>query len=224
MGDPQVYALMCTVKPERAQAASKAWAAQGYRMVIFQDAGTSPFTDHPTLSGPYPGVWKATNLLSQFALQLGADICVFVGDDMTPDPTKNAVQIGREYLGRYPTGLGVMQPCGDPQGRDETGKSAAARICGSAWFGREWVKRAYQGNGPTDGRYWHFYGDESLARVAEKLGLLWWRPDLTQYHLHWSWGHTKREDYHAKNQTRWLADQQIFRQSETAGFPEGALL
>jgi hypothetical protein len=224
MRDPQVYVVMCTVKPDRAQAASKVWNDAGYKMVVFQDAGTTAFTNNPTLTGPYNGVWKATNLLSRFALQLGADICVFAGDDMTPDPTKTAEQIGREYLERYPTGIGVMQPCADPQGKDETGKPAAARIAGSAWYGKEWIQRAYKGDGPTDGRYWHFYGDESLSRVAEKQNLMWWRPDLIQHHAHWSWGWTPRQDYHAKNQNHWLADQQVFRQSESAGFPEGALL
>jgi len=224
MGDARVCVVMATVKPDRAQAASKAWHDAGYRMVVVQDEGTTPFTNNPTLIGPYQGVWKATNAMSLFALELGADICVFAGDDMTPDPSKTAAEIGAEYLQKFPTGLGVMQPCGDPQGKDGAGKPAAARIAGSAWFGKEWIKRAYRGLGPTDGRYWHFYGDESLARVAEKLGLMWWRPDLTQMHLHWSWGHTKREDYHAKNQKHWLDDQTLFRESEAKGFPEGELL
>lgn len=232
-----VYAL-CPVKlPERAKAVAQKWKDMGYRMVFFQDYGTKPFTEELTICGAYNGYWRAMNsladkLVAQTAITHRPDAVVFMGDDMEPDPTKTAEAICREYLKRFPTGLGVMQPCGDQQGMDvdpnhpELGRiPAAARICGSAWFGREWIQRSYNGRGPTDDRYYHFYADESLKQVAEKLGVLWMRDDLTQMHKHWSWGHTERQDYHKQtSSTWWEIDKAIYMASKAAGFPEGRLL
>ena len=153
------------------------------------------------IQGPYPGVWKAWNALAHTALKLGADVCVLAGDDMDPDPSKYADEIALQYLVRFPDGDGVMQPCGDPQGN-----GAAQRICGSPWVGRKWI----QERGPVCDLYTAFYADEELKLVAEKAGKLWMRPDLTQYHRHWSWGHQPRQDYHERNQESWVADKELF--------------
>jgi len=224
MGDPKVTVLMPVARADRAQAAVKTWTAAGYDMVLYQDSGTTPFTNQPTLTGPYQGVWHATNLLARFALSLGADVCVFAGDDMEPDPTNSPVSIAREYLERFPDGLGLMQPCGDPQGVDGSGRPASARICGSPWFGAGWILRAYRGLGPTLGLYYHFYADEELHDVAATLNLLVMRPDLTQYHKHWSWGHTQREAYHEKANTHFQSDQRLFFERQKNGFPGSELL
>ena len=58
-----------------------------------------------------------------------------------------------------------------------------------------------------------------MAQYAERLGVMWWRPDLQQFHRHWSWGHNKKQDYHEKNQAHWNADQETFRGRKEAGFP-----
>lgn len=224
MGDPKVFVLMPVARADRAKAAVKTWTAAGYDMVLYQDSGTTPFTQQPTLTGPYSGVWNATNLLARFALSLGADICVFAGDDMEPDPKKSPAEIGREYLEKFPTGLGLMQPCGDPQGVDGSGRPAAARICGSPWFGVEWIQRAYRGRGPTLGLYYHFYADEELYELAYSKNLLWLRPEITQQHLHWSWGHTQRQPYHERANTHFQADQQLFFKRQREGFPGGEFL
>lgn len=224
-----VYVL-CPVKlPDRARAVAKAWMARGYKMIFFQDHRTDPFTEEVTISGHYNGYWRAMNELARFAATLEGkfrmDACVFIGDDIEPDPSKTASEICKEYLGRFPFGQGVMQPSGDMQGVDETGLPAAGRICGSAWFGRHWIEHSYNGRGPSDDRYFHYYADESLARVAEKLGLMWWRPDLVQFHRHWSWGHTTRQEYHREtSDTWWNIDKAIFTASLAAGFPEGKLV
>lgn len=214
-----VYVLMPVAKQERAVAAAQRWKAKGYKMLFFQDAGTAPYTTEPTLVDEYKGVWEACNRLARIAAQYGSDVCVFAGDDMDPDPKHTAEEIALEYLERFPDGYGVMQPCGDPQAVDETGRPAAARICGSAWFGQGWIKRAYQGHGPTNAQYWHFYADEELALVAESLGVLWWRPDLTQFHHHWSFGWTPIQEYHKRNQTFWEKDQALFFARKANGFP-----
>ena len=107
--------------------------------------------------------------------------------------------------------LGVMQPTGDRWGEDRNshayrphltrgccvqcgmfedapGHLVGAyidRVCGSAWIGREFATRMYHGNGPLWPEYTHMFVDEELQLVAQKMGVLWQRPDLTQYHDHW---------------------------------------
>lgn len=217
-----VRVLMPVVKQDRAQKAEAAWSAHGYKMLFYQDPGTTPFGLHPdskSVIAPYRGVWHATNDLAREALKIGAEACLFAGDDMTPDPKHDANEIAEQYFSRFHDGFGLMQPCGDPQGTDSSGKSAAARICGSPWFGRGWIERSYGGHGPTLGDYYHFYGDEELAVIGEKLGVMWWRPDLTQFHYHWSFGHTQHEAYHGKAQKHWEADQALFFQRKAQNFP-----
>ena len=221
-----VYVLCPTKLKERAQAVAKLWMARGYKMLFFQDAGTDPFTEEATLSAPYSGYWNAMNRLAGLALSFDGkfkmDACVFIGDDIEPDQHKTAGEICKEYLDRFPDGFGVMQPCGDPQGDLIDGKHNAARICGSAWFGRGWIERAYSGRGPSWDGYFHFYADEELPIVAEKLGVMWWRPDLTQFHKHWSWGHTPRQDYHVQASSKWWPiDQATYNLRKSHGFPFG---
>ncbi len=59
------------------------------------------------------------------------------------------------------------------------------RICGSAWLGREFCKRANQGRGPLHPDFYHMHVDECLYEYAKMLGILWQRRDLTHFHNHW---------------------------------------
>ena len=213
---------MPTANPLRAQEAAVKWHAKGYSVAFFldqedkQEYGPREFTYH----GKYGGVWDATNKLACTAVgSFRYSVCVFAGDDMDPEPNYVASEIEAQYRERFPDGYGVMQPCGDPQGRDASGKSAAARICGSAWFGKAWIEQAYEGKGPTNATYWHFYADEELARVAEQQGVMWWRPDLTQYHRHWSFGHSRITPYQERNQKHWEMDRSIFMERLKLEFP-----
>jgi hypothetical protein len=199
------------------------WKSKGYKLGLFVDIGSDWVCDL-LIRADYPGVWNAWNALAKAAVSCGADVCVLAGDDMEPDPNHTAQEIAKAYLDRFSMGEGIMQPCGDPQGIDDSGRPAAARICGSPWMGREWIKRAYQGNGPVDGRYNAFYADESLWHVAGNAQKLWMEPSLSQFHRHWSWGHLQRQPYHERNQKRWAEDKRLFEQSLAAGFPEGAWL
>jgi hypothetical protein len=88
-----------------------------------------------------------------------------------------------------PKGLGFVSPsvevlCSDCKG---SGRSALIdRICGSPWIGRNFALRMYQGAGALYNGYFHMFADEELKCVAESMGVLWQRPDLTQVHQHWS--------------------------------------
>jgi len=166
----------------------------------------------------YPGVWKAWNILAKAAVGLGAQVCVLVGDDMDPDPSKTGAAILDEYVKHFPILDGVMQPCGDLQGADANGVPAAARICGSPWVGADWIRNAYLGCGPVNDNYNAFYADEELLHYATRRGKLWMRPDLTQYHAHWSWGHLPLQDYHQRNQLKWQQDKDLFEKRKAGGF------
>ncbi len=132
--------------------------------------------------------------------------------------------------------FGVMQPVGDrwgdtPASRKQYGENRGAyidRIAGSPWFGREWVKRAYGGNGPMFAGYRHMYADEELLEVATKLGVYWPRRDLIQLHQHW--GRRPGDEFatmadcpdflHQVNTPQhWHESQKIFVERKAAGWP-----
>jgi hypothetical protein len=199
------------------------WCGQGYRIAALTNGTTiSPDFDHLlTLhmhTEWYPGVWKSWNLLARAAFGMGADVVVLAGDDMDPDPRKTAREIADEYFARFRLGEGVMQPCGDPQGDLIDGQRNAGRICGSPWIGPKWIELSY-GYGAVCEDYYAFYADEELKILSEKMGLLWLRQDLMQYHRHWSWGHLPKQDYHERNQLQWNADQRMFLHRKGLGFP-----
>lgn len=213
--------LMPCARQDRAKAAFNRWAAMGYDVFFYQDQGTTEFVAEAaaTVIGEWRGVWHATNVLAHNAYHKGYEVMLFAGDDMDPDPAHKGGQIAKEYIDQFPDGFGVMQPIGDMQGKDRAGKQAAARICGSPWFGRAWVEHAYNGNGPTNARYGHFFADEELYHYAIKYHALWQRPDLIQDHHHWSFGRMKRQAYHDVAQKNWNRDKALFKARMGYGFP-----
>jgi hypothetical protein len=129
-----------------------------------------------------------------------------------------------------------MQPSGDrwgdtPAARKQYGEHRGAyldRIAGSPWMGREWVKRAYQGNGPMFAGYRHMYADEELKEVAEKLGVYWARRDIIQLHQHW--GRKPGDEFAdiadcpdflrpVNTPQHWHESQRLFVERKAAGWP-----
>jgi hypothetical protein len=108
---------------------------------------------------------------------------------------------------------------------DAAGVPAAARICGSPTFGREWITRSYEGAGPLWSGYHSFYGDEDLKEVAQSLGLLHMAPQYTFLHQHWSWGHMPRQLYQQRNSDQhWESDAALFSHRKAAQFPQSKML
>jgi len=200
----------------RAGACLHKWRRRGFRTAVMIDPGT--VVDHTNLADrvicvdPYPGYWQASVMLCRDVLDT-ADIVVCGGDDIYPDPDANPQRIAAEFYERFPDGFGVMQPTGDDlDGTD--------RICGSPWFGKAWIEEAYDRNGPFWPGYEAFFGDEDLFNVAKMLGVLWQRPDLTQFHDHWIRpGGPKKTDYQIRNDRFWEYDQKLFNERKAAGFP-----
>lgn len=197
----------------RASVCLAKWKSRGYKTAVLVDGNTRApaCVDHYIDVTNYPGYWVASNALCM-ALQ-SADIVVCGGDDVYPDPGANPQSVADQFFKRFPDGFGVMQPTGDDlDGTD--------RICGSPWFGKGWLREGYGGRGPFWPEYMAFYGDEDLFNVAKKLGVLWQRPDLTQYHDHWiRTGGPEKTPYQIKNDRYWEADKAIFQRRKATGFP-----
>ncbi len=232
--------------PEQARPVLEAWRDMGYKIALCVDSAddVAPGYVNLMISSPdgYRGYARSTNaLIAMVVEKRDARWCVIGGDDVFPDPTKRADEIAREcqeefwYRATQATHhdpsevddsegtFGVMQPTGDPWA-DGMGR-IIERIAGSAWIGREFALRAYGGNGPLWPEYRHMFPDEELQCVAQKLGVFWQRPDLTQRHKHWARkvGATK-EDMpeflaEANSAAHWAKYKAIFQERKAAGFP-----
>lgn len=227
-----------TANPERAIATLKKWRSAGYKTAVLIDEPTIPSTTEA--QGPllkalgddivnqivvmprYEGYYRSVQIIREAIREkLGdlPDILVCGGDDMDPDPNRHPQEIAEECFARYPDGYFVMQPVGDDlKGTD--------KICGSPWFGKEWLRRAYGGNGPFSTRYFQYYGDEELRNVAEAQQVLWQRKDLVQYHHHYiRQDGPKKTDYQAKNENLYFKkDGEVFKSRKERGFPDASAL
>jgi hypothetical protein len=211
----QIWYAIPSANPPRAEACLAKWKAQGYLTAVLLDEGSPPVagTDLTVYVGSYRGYYVSARQLCD-AIGSSAEIVVTGGDDMDPDPRHTAEEIGREFVGRFPDGFGVMQPIGDDlDGTD--------RICGSPWFGRGWIDRSYGGKGPFCQEYTQFYGDEELLQVTRKLGVLWQQKALVQRHDHWIRpGGPEKTDYQRRNESRWWAvDAAVHGRRQAAGWP-----
>lgn len=208
-----------------------AWKKMGYKIAILTDeytvsqhkikprtldiCGLIDFSHHVE---KYEGWPKSANLLCSLLPQ--ADIVITGGADMTPDPKKDAQTIAQEFLDHFgPDLFGIMQPTGDRWMEDTKGFAASERICGSPWIGKGVIQRLNQGNGPLWSEYYHFYADEEMKVVAETLGILWQRRDLTHFHDHWQRNHAVRPEYLTRAKMQWKHDKNIFRKRQRAKFP-----
>jgi hypothetical protein len=215
-----VWVAFPSADPVRCEVAVKKWRSRGYLTAVYSDLGREGFHFADLdMHGVYRGYWASCNALARECVSVGADIVVYAADDIDPEAKRDAGELGDDFERHFSGWFGVMQPCGDLQGIDSSGLPAAARICGSPWLGKEWIRRAYGGKWPTNEQYFHFYGDEELKSVAEMSKCLWMRPDVTQLHHHWSWGHRPKAAYQIKNEPYWDLDAKLFKERKASGFP-----
>jgi nucleoside-diphosphate-sugar epimerase len=208
-----VWYAIPTCNVPRATKTLRLWKEQGYKICVLIDGDTDAedfpdgLCDAIVHARKYRGYYQSAHdmLKAIVAVEGGyPDVMVCGGDDMDPDPKHKAAEIAEQCYEKFPTGLFVMQPVGDDLGGTD-------QICGSPWFGREWLKRGYQGYGPFCTQYFQFFGDEELKEVASELGVLWQRRDLVQKHHHWLRPDVAKEDYQARNETRyWTKDEATF--------------
>ncbi len=191
-----------------------AWRQMGYHTAVLADrvwARDDVWADVMLYCRQYNGYPAAVRELCK---EIGdrADIIITGGDDVYPDPTMTAAEIAAQFHEHFPDGFGVMQPIGD----DYPGTD---RICGSPWMGRRFCDTINGGGGPFWHEYTHFFCDEEMFEVARKLGCLWQRKDLTQYHDHWSRNGGEQQPYHLKHQKQWDTASHLFHKRKLAGFP-----
>jgi len=195
------------------------WKHQGYRIALMLDEGAPvPFDDADYV---YTGTFRSwaieNNALCRYIYISDPEMTAVVtgGDDIYPAADKTADELESEFLDHFPLTFGIMQPVGD--GFCGNGQAAV-----SPWMGREWIRRGYGGNGPLFEGYGHFCPDTELCAVARKLNIYWDRPDVSQYHAHWTrlpqderkpWAHLG----HAQDFR--IHDRDLFQSRKAAGFP-----
>lgn len=212
------------IEKDKTNSISK-WKEKGYNTAVYLDPGFQPYADF-SIVGVYEGYAKAVNILCHEILQIDkeANIVVTGGDDVYPDENHSPKDLETEFLEHFHGTLGVMQPTGDRWMIDAQGKCSAERVCYSPWMGREFIERINGGTGPIWHEYFHFYEDEELHEVATKLGILWHRPDLSQYHDHWLRRKEKQPAYLSNARYGWDAAKKLFDSRKASGFPGHQLL
>ena len=220
MSELRIWYAIPSASQERCVNAFEKWKGMGYKTAVFLDPGAAgvpaDFTMRATEYHPYFGYYEAVNRLTA-ALADEADIIVSGGDDMFPDPDKNAQQLGQEFVEHFKGTLGVMQPTGDNL------HANVHTICGSPWMGVDYIRRGYKGVGPMPPYYKHFYGDEEMMDVCNRLGIMWIRPDVVQYHEHWSRPGVVQLAYQTRNNQYWDVDQKLFFTRRRQGYPDHEL-
>lgn len=205
------------------EAAAALWRERGYRLALWRDTGDEPVTCDMLLTGPYPGYARAVNALCAEVIARNPDAQWLVtgGDDIHPDLGRFADEIGIECTAHFGGTFGVMQPTGDRWGENQMGSAYIDRICGSPFMGREWCQRMYGGRGPLFEGYAHMFVDEELQCVAERLGVLWQRRDLTHLHHHWMRESRQMPAFLAESNSprHWQDSQALFARRKAAGFP-----
>jgi glycosyltransferase involved in cell wall biosynthesis len=206
-----IWVLFPSCNLVRAKRCANLWQTKGYKVGVFLDKGASIKADL-VVTGEYKGYYNAINHLCS-VIPSKPDIVVAIGDDMEPDKQKPQ-EIAKLFYEKFPDGFGVMQPMGDELQKDK-------KLAGSPWIGRGWIERAYGGGGPCPDYYTHFYGDQELWEVADKMGVLWANESLTHYHHHWArkGGPTKTDYQEEHSKTHWEKDNATFIHRQAAGFP-----
>lgn len=228
-----VYFVVPSARPvAECKPVFEAWRDMGYYTLIQRDHGAECgelWDVAEIIQRPYRGYVESVNALAKAALASdpGCDWIVTGGDDTYPDPNKRAEEIAAECSEHFRGSFGIMQPTGDPWA-DSQGR-IIERLAGSAWMGREWCRRAYQGRGPQCPEYHTYFADIELQCVAQRLGVFWQRHDLT--HMHQNWARPKSEGDHPTRQRipEFLAEvnspeywgrwKPIFDRRQREGFP-----
>lgn len=197
------------------------WRLAGYKIAVFRDEGMKPLpVADINVFGAYAGYPAAVNELVRKIFKVDdPDWIVTGGDDIKPDPTRVPWEIADECTEYFNGTFGIMQPTGDQDHMQQNGTCAAERVCESPWMGREWCDRAYGGRGPIWEEYFHFFEDEDLHEVAKRLGVLWHRPDVNQYHHHWTREGKRRPEYLDPAKLNWHDAKALFEKRKAAGFP-----
>lgn len=207
-----VWAVWPTVNIERTQKMIPIWRVKGYKVAVLLDFNRYVKLDCDMLlvQERWQGFPVAANLLCH---SVPGDIVVVIGDDVYPDLKLTAQDIAKDFIKKFPSTFGVMQPIGDDFG--------STKICAvSPWVGRKFIEEMYGGYGPFCTDYFHYYTDHELQIIATKYNAFYQRSDVTQFHDHWQRKENpERPQYLLKAGELWHRDEIIFKQRKAAGFP-----
>jgi len=213
----KVWLIMPVVNEDLCRANVPRWLAQGYHVCLLQDRtrfdvpGTMILQPWSHYAGYAFSVNFATRELQRHGL-LG-DVFVYAGEDMHPDPQRNAQEVAERYRTHYPDLNGIVQPTGD----DLNGTD---RICGSPIVGRDAFKEFNNGFGIFWPGYNHYFADEELFNVSLRHGRLVQDRDLMHYHDHWTRSGTpSKRPHHKLLEERWANDKALFNHRKALDFP-----
>lgn len=139
------------------------------------------------------------------------DIVIIGGDDVYPDKYNVARHLEAEFKEHFGGTFGVMNPTGDRYGLID-------QCCIAPWIGAEYIY-ALDGR-PYCEEYYHYFCDGELQDVAILNGSFWQRPDLSQYHDHWSRKGESRPKHLQRANQQHSDDKRTYEQRKAQGFKD----
>lgn len=220
-----VWFILPSVRlPEEADKALQKWRDKGYKLAVLRDPGALPVAAELLMYAPFEGYAASVNTLAKRVLEAdpSAQWLIAGNDDVHPDATHAPDQIAAECVEHFGGTFGEMQPNADKFGALASGSSIV-----HPWMGRDWCRRIYQGRGPLWPGYKFFFEDAENRRVAEKLGRLWLREDLLQFHDHVErlpgtdtmFNNPNLPPHKVAARSHWAASRLLYLKRKQAGFP-----
>lgn len=212
-----LWVSMVSGNPSLAEFNGRKWKAAGFKLFADIECGLVPCADETRMRA-YDGHPRSSNRAIADCIALGADVVLNVNDDMYPiDMTADDLIRAWSFVFDLST-LGVMQCAGDMWGG-----MAWAAVCPAV--GREYAQRINGGRGLYWPEYNHYFADQEIREVAERLGKFHLHTSLKIYHDH----HTRggRDGLTAQNrahtQSKHERDRQIYNSRLSANFPNHEL-
>lgn len=241
-----IYVAWPVARVKKSNETFEAWKARGFKVAVVTDifapgdrgiAGLKCDVP-PLLMDQYDGYFRSMATLSHgLCKEYRADIVVFAGEGIYPDPSRSAHEVATTFAAKFPNGFGVMQPVGGIWKPSISGPEAQPGMgggkrkmyvtppshmrCESPWMGRWFILNSYDGKGPYFGDYNQYFGDVELHDVAARMGVLWKREDLIQPREHWSRpGGPPMQQWQSNAFDRWYEkDWAMYRSRRQKGFP-----
>ncbi len=213
----KVWCVFPTANAPLCDTTLRRWKSRGYLTAVLIDGATTvpQEADHVLRADLYRGYPATVNSLCWFLdKEYNPNWIIAAGDDIYPDENHDPAEIAAECLDHFGGTFGVMQPCGD-----RFGALIEREALTCPWMGRDWRRRVNGGCGPLWEEYEHLYDDAEHCAVAEKLGRIWWREDLTQYHDHRDRRGDPMPAYIAAKGNVGARSKAIFERRRAAGFP-----
>lgn len=208
-----------TANPEMCSATFAKWREMGwdtYALVTSRDIAVENATGVFT-QDEYPGWGNSFNLMAKW-LEGKYDWLATGGDDVLPDPVKDAITICEQCSEVFKCTMGICQPTADKWAFDKNG--TAQPICYAPIIGAEFARTWNGGRGAFWPEYFHWFADAELYETANTLLYLWQRDDLYFEHRHPARTGGAMPQYKLNIQHRWQADADLYGRRKHDGYPD----